>query len=213
MEYLVSPNFSHKKLESPSINDLVDVFEDLWINCVFVPVEILLKAPNGDIAAITILCSYFESIAGYISGSDTSSGSKKFFVDGFCRVFSSDSSGIQKAAGEIYKYVRCGLAHEGMLSHKVNYSRLGAKPFLLTYRYTTDGALDIASGAVSIMVNPERMYKGVRKHFDAYVTSLRRGDDPHILEAFERTIQKQWALGAGENPVGMTEAQFLGRVV
>ena len=211
METGPSPSYSHEKLENPSVSDLVDVFEDLWRHCFFAPVDLLLKTPNGDIAAMTVLCSYFEVIAGYLSGEDTNGRSREFFVKGFCVVFRSDSPEIHNAAEAIYKHIRCGLAHEGMLSHKVNYSRAGARAFSLTYRKASDGSLDISAGVVSIIVNPLRMYQGVLHHFDGYIRALREVKDQVLLEAFQRTVERQWALGTSENIIGMTEAEFLGR--
>lgn len=211
MKFELSPSYSNDKLDNPSFSDLVDVFEDLWRNCFFSPVDLLLKVPNGDIAAMSVLCSYFEAIAGYINGEDTNRRSKEFFVKGFCLAFRSDSPDIHKAAEAIYKHIRCGLAHEGMLSHKVNYSRTGEKPFFLTYRKSSDGSLDIAAGVVSIIVNPLRMYQGVLHHFDGYISALREANNQALIDAFQRTAERQWALGTSGNIIGMTEAEFLGR--
>lgn len=211
MEAALSPSYSHEKLENPSLNDLVDVFEDLWRHCFFAPLDLLLKTPNGDIAAMTVLCSYFEAIGGYMSGENTNRRAREFFVKSFCLVFHSNSPEIHKAAEAIYKNIRCGLAHDGMLSHKVNYSRAGTKAFFLTYRKMPDASLDIAAGMVSIIVNPLRMYQGVLHHFDEYVRALREGKNQVLVEAFKKTVERQWALGTSENIIGMTEAEFLGR--
>lgn len=211
MDAQLSPSYSHEKLSNPSFVDLVDVFEDLWRNCVFSPTKALLTLPHRDVAAMTVLCSYFEAISAYITGENSDGRSKEFFVNGFCRVFRSDSAEIHKAAEHIYKYIRCGLAHEGMLSHKVNYSRAAAQAFFLTYPKAADGSLNISAGVVSIIVNPLRMYEGVEQHFEGYVRRLRASDDKALWEGFQRTVERQWALGTGENIVGMTEAEFLGR--
>jgi hypothetical protein len=210
MEAKLSPKYSHEKLENAGFADLVDVFEDLWRSYVFAPVDLLLKTPNGDIAAMTILCSYFEAIAGYVSGKDTNGQSKKYFVQGICQVFHSDSPDFHKAAEAIYSNIRCGLAHEGMLNHKVNYSDQGSKVFFLTYRKASDGSLDIGAGVASIVVNPIKMYQAVVQHFDRYIRDLRNAKDQALVDAFMATVGRQWALGKGENPVGVTEAEFLG---
>ena len=211
MEAKLSPSYSHEKLENPSFSDLVDVFEDLWRHCLLKPVELLLRTPNCAIAAMTVLCPYFESIAGYISGEDTNGRSKYFFVQGFCKVFRSDAPGIETAAEAIYKHVRCGLGHEGMLSHKVNYSDLGAKAFFLTYPKAADGSLNTASGVSSIIVNPIRMHEGVVHHFNRYVRSLRDATDHDLIASFQKTVKRQWSLGTPHNVIGMTESEFLGR--
>ena len=71
MDEYLSPNYKHEKLENPSHEDLVDVFEDTWKHFVFSPVEMLLHHPYGDIAAMTVLSSYFEAVWSYLSGEDS----------------------------------------------------------------------------------------------------------------------------------------------
>lgn len=211
MEIQLSPSYSHEKLENPTFNDLVDVFEDLWRNYIFSQTELLLCTPNGDIAAMTILCPYFEAIGGYTAGINTDRRAKEFFIKGFGRVFRSDSPELQRAAESVYKYVRCGLAHEGMLGHKVHYSRAGAKAFYLTYRRTKDGSLDFNSGVLSIIINPVRIYEGTIQHFNEYIKTLRSGSNKALSEAFQNIVQSQWAIGASENIIAVTENEFLGR--
>lgn len=165
---------------------------------------------NSDIAAMTVLCPYFEAIGGYLAGEDTNGNSKMFFIKGFYAVFRADSPEIQKAAKAVYKYIRCGLAHEGMLSHKVHYSSAGAKAFFFTYRKKEDGTFDMDAGIVSMIVNPLRIYQAVVQHFDEYIRALREAKDQALVEAFRRSVDRQWALGTSENIIGMTEAEFLG---
>ena len=210
MEEKLTPKYSHDKLENPSFADMVDVFEDWWRSYFFAPIDVLLRTPNGDMAAIAIVCSYFEAIAGYVSGKDTNGNSGKFFVEGFCQVFRSDSKDIKKAAEAIYRHIRCGLAHAAMVHHKVNYSRDGGQAFLLTYRKKPDSTVDIDAGVVSIMVNQQLMCQGVLQNFDGYVRDLRAGKNQRLVDAFMATIGRQWALDTGENIVGVTKAEFLG---
>lgn len=206
----ISPNYSHNKLENPNFSDLVDVFEDMWEGYIFSPVWILLNSPNCDIAAMTLLCSYFESIAIYLSGEDSCRRSKDFFVNGFSVVFHCDTADIEYAAQEIYKHIRCGLAHEGMLSHKVNYSRDGAKAFFITYPKNTDGVLNIDAGISSIMLNPLRVYEAVMLHFKNYLVRLRTSNEVELCQAFQKSAERLWGLNEGENVIGMTEDEFLG---
>ena len=211
MEAQLSPNYSHEKLVNASIDDLIDVFEDIWLNYILAPAALLLQAPHGDVAAMIILSSYFEAMAGIVAGEDTSGKSKKFFVAGFTDVFRSDSAGIEAAAAEIYKHIRCGLAHEGMLSHKVNYSRSGSRAFFLTYPKRGDGSLNMDGGAAGIIVNPQRMYDGIVHHFSELLNSLRDKTNVDLRAAFQKSFERQIALGKESNVVGMTEADFLGR--
>lgn len=211
MDERLSPNYKHEKLESPCYADLVDVFEDLWKHFVFSPVDMLLRHPHGDVAAMTILCSYFEAVWSYFTGEDSDKRSTEFFVKGFCQVFKSEDAGSEKAAHCIYKHIRCSLAHVGMLTHQVNYSRSGAKAFYLTFPKKPDGTLNMDAPVRSIFVNPVRMYEGVIRHFQGYVTKLREADDQTLVTSFQRTAHRLWGLGTEDNIIGMTQEEFLGR--
>lgn len=210
MDAWLSPSYKHDKLDNPSFQDLVDVFEDLWFQYVFKPVEALLAMPHGDIAAMSLLSSYFEAAESYRSGLSSKRRSKEFFVKAFSYVYRADQTGIEKATAVIYEHIRCGLAHEGMVSCMVHYTRFTPKAFLLTYRKKPDGLLDIDAGVVSIIVNPLRMYEGVQKHFAQYIAALRSEADSDLCDAFKATVERQWALVASELMIGMSEAEFQG---
>jgi hypothetical protein len=211
MEEFLSPSFRHDKLENPTFEDLVDVFEDLWKKHVLVPCEMLLRFPHGDVAAMTVLSPYFEAIWIHLSGEDSDKNSKKFFVKGFSQVFKSDSPGLNKAAEAIYEHVRCGLAHEGALRRKVHYSREGAKAFFLTYPKKPSGELNFEAPVVSIILNPYRVYEGVKMHFEDYVRELRSTSDKSKRDAFKKTCERLWGIGENDNIVGMTEKEFRGK--
>lgn len=190
IENRLSPRYNHVKLEDPTLSDLIDVFEDSWRGFVFSPAEKLLSYPDGDVAAMTLITSYFEAIEIYLTGQDSDGKSKKFFVNGFCRVFSADTSGIDIAAKAIYKHIRCGLAHTGMLTHRVNFSRVGEKAFFLTYPKNSDGSLNMDAPVASIIVNPMRMYDGVSLHFRDYVAALRSGQRHDLTNPFQLAVTR-----------------------
>ena len=213
MKEFLSPQYTHDKLTNASFEDLVDVFEDLWKSYVLAPCEMLLRFPHGDVAAMTVLSPYFEAIWIHISGEDSNGRSKQFFVKGFTNVFHSATPNIDQAAEAIYEHVRCGLAHEGALRRKVHYSRLGANAFYLTYpKKKPSGELDLDAPVVSIILNPSRVYEGVTRHFEGFVRELRNTTDESTRTAFQKTCERLWGIGQGENIVGMTEEQFLGKL-
>ena len=210
MEHRLSPRYDHEKLEDPTLSDLIDVFEDSWMGFVFSPAKTLLSYPDGDVAAMTLITSYFEAIWIYLTGEDSDRKSREYFVKGFCRVFSADSPGIEIAAKAIYKHIRCGLAHTGMLTHRVNFSRGGSKAFFLTYPKNPDGSLNMIAPVASIIVNPMRMYDGVSQHFQTYVAALRSGERHDLTSPFLLAVTQLWGLGQGDNIIGMSEAEFNG---
>jgi len=80
VEFRLSPSFEHSKLENPSLEDFIDVYEDLWRSYIFQPAATLLESEHGGIAAMTILSSYFEAIESYICGRKSEGKSGEFFV-------------------------------------------------------------------------------------------------------------------------------------
>lgn len=210
MDHFVSPRFDHSKLDNPSLVDLIDVFEDSWRSYVFNPAELLLKYPTGDVAAMTLVISYFEAIWIYLNGEDSEGRSREFFVNGFQRCFSANTAGIEIAAKEVYKHIRCGFAHTGMLKRKVNFSRKGVHAFYLTYPNNLDGSLNMNAPVVSIVVNPLRMYEGVITHFEEYVKALRSGTSVELTDPFQRATYLLWDIGEEDNVIGMTEDEFKG---
>lgn len=209
MEEMLSPSFTHEKLDDPTVEDLIDVFEDLWRGCIFEPVKSLIASPHGSVAAMCVLCSYYEAIESLYTGNSSRNRSQEFFVKGFSRVFSS-SEGMDVGAKEIYIHVRCGLAHEGMLRSKVHYSNVGRKPFFLTYPKNDDGSLDLSRPSNSIVVNPERMFEATVQHFVSYVKLLRSQEDTELVENFESFVTEQYAVGSGDSIIGMTYEEFSG---
>lgn len=210
MDERISPKYTHEKLANPTTTDLIDVFEDLWRSYVFEPVRTLLNSPNGSVAAMSVLCSYYEAIESLFMGQSSRNQSQVFFTKGFSRVFSAPS-GIEEAAKEIYSHVRCGLAHEGMLRSKVHYSRDGHKAFFLTHPKNSDGTLDVTGPSESIIVNPERMYSVTLDHFERYVDSLRSSTDSLQVTNFESFVTQQYDVGGGESIIGMTYDEFTGK--
>lgn len=104
------------------------------------------------------------------------------------------------------------MAHEGLLGHKVHYSREGAKSFYLSYPRVAGGALDTEAKVASIVVNPLRMYRIALDHFDNYVRRLRDPINQTLREAFHVVVARQWNLeGDHENVIGMTEDEFRGK--
>ena len=212
MKQKLTPNYDHEKLSNPTCADLIDVFEDAWNGYVLAQVEVLLTTPNGDIAAMTLLSSYFESIEALHQGTSSDRQSKPFFVAGFLRVFDnvSDLNGAKDAAKAIYRHVRCGVAHTGFPTHRVHIQRTYRKAFVLTYPLLADGRLDTESTVQSVLVNAKRMYHAVNSHLHRYLQALRKTDEVNLRTNFERLMRSSWGIGGDDNVVGMTEEQFIG---
>ena len=213
MKQRLTPNYTHEKISKPTYADLVDVFEDAWKGYVLSPAQVVLNSPHGDIAAITLLSPYFESIETLYQGRASEGNSRDFFVAGFLRVFEKISgldgaTDTENAAKTIYKHVRCGVAHTGFPTYRVGFHRTNPNAFILTYRRLPDGCLDTVSPVSSILINAQRIHDAVAHHLDQYVLALRRPKSTMLHSNFNCLMRSSWGMGEDDNVVAMTEEQF-----
>jgi hypothetical protein len=203
----ISPNFTHEKIESASYKDLVDVFEDRIRNWFLMPAERLLEIPHCQIAAVSILITYFEGIAVYLSGKDSKNKSFEFFEQGFSKVFSiQDRNALRIVARAVYDQARCGFAHDGMFRNRLFFSDVPSKALIVSLP-KKDSVLNL-SHIESIVINPNRFCESIRIHFEGFLKRLRGGSERHVRQAFEAAVKLKWALDESDRAIGMTEEEF-----
>lgn len=211
MWHFISPTFTYEKLESPSYDDLVDVFEDRTVNWFFLPAQKLLDIPNCEIAAVSLLVNYFEGIEIYLTGQDSKGKSAEFFAREFGRVFQIDDQGdpeaLRKIVDAFYCQVRCGFAHDGMFRNRVYFSRVHPNPILVTVP-RKNGVIDYSAGVESIVINPPLFFNSIKEHFDRYLKTLREAVDAEVKQAFEAAVALKWGLDEPDHAIGMTEEEF-----
>lgn len=210
MKYFISPNFEHVKLENPSFEDLIDVFEDRMRNWLLTPAKQLIDTTNGFVAAMALLCGYFEGIEIYLSGEDSNTRSGVFFVNGFLKVFSVHGEGkevFKKAAEGIYKQLRCGFAHDGMFRYRIMFDEALPTALLASWP-NKNGVFDTSRTLESVTINPRRFYECIMIHFEGYLKSLREGIDPELRNAFQKTVKLKWGLDQPEINIGMSEEDY-----
>jgi hypothetical protein len=206
----ISPNFCFEKLESPSFDDLLDVFEDRMRNWYLLPALKLLGIQHCQIAAVSLLISYFEGIEIYLVGEDSEGKSAKFFANGFLKVFKVSGVGdelMKKVANAMHKHARCGVAHDSMFRNRVFFSETYHKPILVTCP-KKNGVFDTGGDIESIVINPTYFYKSIQAHFDLYIQKLREGTDLVLKQNFEAIVDLKWALNEPDRVIGMTESEF-----
>lgn len=211
LKHLVSPKFTHRKLEPPFYRDVVDVFEDRMRGWLLSPAMHLLKSTDYSIAAVSLATSYFEGIEIFYVGEDSEGKSKRFFRSGFQRVFQvrGQSQAVQDAvADRLYSLLRCGFAHDAMFRSGVHFSTVRKEPLLISYK-KKDGVFDPASKLESVVIHPELFVQGIERHFSAYISKLRHAKDESLKRNFERAIEIKWKLGQPGSLIAMTQEQFV----
>lgn len=208
--HLVSPHFTHKKLQPPFLRDVIDVFEDRVRYWLIEPARSLLNLPAGLVPAAAMATTYFESIEIYCSGQDSKNRSREFFCNGFRRIFQAERQPeeIQNAiANALYSALRCGFAHDGMPRSGINFSTSHPQTFLVTWPLK-DGSFDPKGKLQSALVNPRAMIRGIDEHLTDYVRALRRGADKQQVQNFLAAVELKWELSRPGRLVAMTEEEY-----
>ena len=79
MSIMISPSYTDKKFDNPSVDDLIDVFEDRLRRWMLNPAKGLLSTEHGQIAAFCLALTYFEGVWSYMEGRGSQGHSKQFF--------------------------------------------------------------------------------------------------------------------------------------
>lgn len=196
MDVKISPNFEHAKLDSGSIEDLIDVFEDRVRHWLLEPTKSLLKTQHGDIAALCLILTYFEGITIYLKGKDSQNNSKVFFREGFLEVMK--VSGIDdvllgRVADVIYSDARCGFVHDGCFRSKIFVSPDASHDILITLP-KKNGIVDRHGNIQSIIINPNRVLSAVENHFENVLQSLRNKAESEARSNFLTACKIKWTL-------------------
>src|SRR5262249_50624919 len=153
--------------DNPTIDDLVDVFEDRVDGWTLSPAAALMNMPHGAIAGFSLSLMYFEGIWSYICGESSNNRSKKFFVSGFLDVFSYSpvpEQLLRRVALLFYTDARCGFFHDGMFRDRILFGRTPGSVFRITLP-KRDGAPDLKADIETIIVDPAEFLSKVRLHF------------------------------------------------
>src|SRR6266567_2450846 len=110
MNIAISPHYTPKKLQTGSINDKIDVFEDQITGWLIQPAKKMLGEQHAGYAILTLCLSYFEPIGQFLDGGRGKSGQQ--FTRGLEHVFSGQKL-TPKTAHELYDQLRCGMFHQG----------------------------------------------------------------------------------------------------
>jgi hypothetical protein len=206
---MISPHFEDKKLDNPTLEDLIDVFEDRIQSWLLEPARALLQTQHGFVAAICLLLTYFEGYETYRRGEDSKGHSKEFFRKAFIDVFKSptvDVAFLARLADALYEDGRCGFFHDGTARARILFSQQFAAEFVATVP-KVGGKADETGAIQSILLNPQSFYAAVERHFVAYVKALRDPSNSSLRTNFKAAVEAKWSPSTSI-AIGMSEAEF-----
>jgi hypothetical protein len=192
----VSPRYNHRKLEPPFQRDMIDVFEDQIQGWLIEPAENLLNSPRGIYASLALTVSYFEMIEMYRSGIDSDGRSREFFTVSFLRLFgreTGDTTLLESAAKQLYKKIRCGVAHAFFPQGSVFLSSKLTKPMLFTWAKENKEYAHLKAFE-SVIINPILWHEAIKLDFVAYIRLLKAPDKSDLQAAFVKTAKRIWEL-------------------
>jgi hypothetical protein len=213
MSIMVSPHHPDTKFDNPTVDDLIDVFEDRIRSWVLLPAKGLLETEHGQIAGFCLVLTYFEGIWSYIEGRSSRGHSRQFFEQAFVDVFRSTGlaeSLLTRVAGLLYTDARCGFFHDGMFREHLYFAGLSKAEILITLP-KKDGQIDEHGEIQSLLIDPQRFYSAVERHFDRIVVGLRDASNVDLRAKFRASFKEQcdWekvgpAIGIPEPAHGAT---------
>lgn len=195
MKIFISPNCPQKKLDNPTIDDLVDVFKDRVLNWLFEPVKKLMSEKDGCFGALCLLLTYFEGIWIYITGEDSKGKSKKYFNDAFLDIFSASGHAanlLNRVAEIMYEDGRCGFFHDGMLRSRIFLTELNQIDMLITVPRRSDGTIDVNGKIESILIDTKYFMAAIERHFIDYLLCLRNPEENVKRENFLKIAKEKW---------------------
>jgi hypothetical protein len=171
----ISPHFRADKLDNPSVDDVIDVFEDRTVHWLLEPARSVLQSQFGDPASTCLALTYFESIRVYSTGTKSTGQSKAFFVAGFLDVFRGtgiDQELLGRVAEILYADARCGFFHDGLFRQRIFFQRKPGAAIQITVP-VADGRPDPSGKIQSILIDAREFLSCVEGHLRAFVARLR----------------------------------------
>lgn len=194
---LISPSFEASKLDAPTVDDLIDVFEDRTLGWVLKPADFMMATPGLEITGFGISLAYFEGIWSYIQCLDSNNRSRDFFRGGFVDVFRSSGAPeilLERAAGVLYADARCGFFHDTMFRDRIYFSAWYGKPIAIMVPLV-NGAPDPAGEIDAMVIYPKEYAQYLMGHFSKFVARLRDSANAELRANFEAFCRHQWDLG------------------
>jgi|GEM_PF-2033238 len=201
--WYVSPHHTLVDLHSDDIETKIAIVESRFCGRIFDQARVLASTANphhqeSGFALLTLATPYFEAINEFLTGQDSTNGSRRFFRAGFRAVFTGLVKDLQSQgapdpdslvdviANAVYDEIRCGLFHNATARKRVRLAwgmreralaiQLGGSPLAVEW----------------IMVQPAAFAQSIENHFRAYLNELRASDsDSPSRRLFEATFDRR----------------------
>ena len=115
-------------------------------------------------------------------------------------------------AKTIYTEGRCGFFHNGISGGRILYSRAIDEAITVT-QPKVDGKIDFNGKVKSVVINPERFQWCVKRHFDKYMSDLRKNENNTLRENFKKAVDIKWGMEDVDPIIGITEEEFKNKVL
>ena len=190
----ISPSFSAEKLQSPTLEDLIDVFEDRMIYWLLKPAKFLAPHPHGQVASLNLMLTYFEGVWSYVQGQDSRGNSEIFFTDCFVEVFESCglSPDVLRRIGEIlFEDGRYGFLHDGFFRERIFFGRVPGG--CMEYEVPLRGELLDHTGDIrSVTIDVEGFLAYIEGHFRKLLLALRDTSQEDLRSRFHQICREKW---------------------
>ena len=193
MSIMISPSFADTKFDNPTIDDLVDVFEDrirLWL---LEPAKTLMSTEHGRIGGFVMILTYFEGISTYLEGRGSKGRSRECFKNGFVAVFQGTTlkeALLRRVADILYTDARCGFFHDGMFRERIYFTTLPQAEMQVTLPMER-GQIDEDGQIQSLLIDSQRFFSAIERHFNSFIFVLRHAKHASALEKFRTAFKEQ----------------------
>lgn len=190
----ISPNFSSEKLQNPTLEDLIDVFEDRMRFWLLEPAKVLAPHPHGQVASLNLLLTYFEGVWSYIQGRDDRDNPEISFTDCFLEVFKSGgpSSDLLRRIGEIlFEDGLNGFLHDAFFRRRIFFGRVPGG-CLAAEVPLKNGLPDEMGDIEFITIDVEGFLAYIEGHFKQLVLALRNPLREDLRSKFRQTCKEKW---------------------
>jgi hypothetical protein len=171
-DHIIKDLRTDTNLDPHNINDKIFIYkrqvEEWFLN----QANILCDADRNNFLVVMITTSYIEGVEQYRNGTTSNGRSRELFSAGIRRIFGVHTVS-QNQIFKLYKHLRCGLFHNGMVGDAVVLNRTCERAIEFSVRET-------------ININPILFKDAVIRDFNQYIFDLYNQNNVDLRDCFDR---------------------------